>query len=148
MRWYRRVALSAVLVSTSAVFSSCLRSTEAQPSLLHLSGSWNYSGEQTNPVREVLTGTLEIANESGTSFQGRLDIVGFNSQTGQSRALNGIVSGTEENSSVIDFDADVESTPRRHVGQLVGDTITGTWVGASANGIMSSGTFRAERRSR
>lgn len=99
-------------------------------------------------MREILTGTLDISSESGMSFQGRLDIEGINSQTGQSRALGGLVSGTEQASNVIDFDADVESTPHRHVGQLVADTITGTWVGASPNGVMSSGTFRAEREPR
>lgn len=136
------------MLAASALLSACLRSTEAQPSLLQLAGSWSYSGEQTSPVREILTGTLDISSESGMSFQGRLDIVGVNSQTNQSRALGGLVSGTEQASNVIDFDADLESTPRRHVGQLVADTITGTWVGASPNGVMSSGTFRAEREPR
>ena len=148
MHRYLRGVLSAVIFSASALLSACLRSTEAQPSLLQLAGSWSYSGEQTSPVREILTGTLDISSESGMSFQGRLDIVGVNSQTNQSRALGGLVSGTEQASNVIDFDADVESNPRRHVGQLVADTITGTWVGASPNGVMSSGTFRAEREPR
>lgn len=147
-RRYLRGVLIAVMLSASALLSACLRSTEAQPSLLQLAGSWSYSGEQTSPVREILTGTLKISSESGMSFQGRLDIVGVNSQTDQSRALGGLVSGTEQASNVIDFDADLESTPRRHVGQLVADTITGTWVGASPNGVMSSGTFRAEREPR
>jgi hypothetical protein len=99
-------------------------------------------------VREILTGTLDISSESGMSFQGWLVIEGVNSQTDQRRSLDGPVSGTEQASNVIDFDADVESTPRRHVGQLVADTITGTWGGASPNGVISSGTFRAEREPR
>lgn len=147
-RRHLRGVLIAVMLAASALLSACLRSTEAQPSLLQLAGSWSYSGEQTSPVREILTGTLDISSESGMSFQGRLDIVGVNSQTSQTRALGGLVSGTEQASNVIDFDADVESTPRRHVGQLVADTITGTWVGASPNGVTSSGTFRAEREPR
>ena len=89
-----------------------------------------------------------ISRESGTSFQGRLDLVGVNSQTGQSRVLGGLVSGAESGTDVIDFDADLEATPRRHVGQIVADTVTGTWVGASADGTMSSGTFRVERETR
>lgn len=147
-RRHLRGVLIAAMLAASALLSACLRSTEAQPSLLQLAGSWSYSGEQSSPVREILTGTLDISSESGMSFQGRLDIVGFNSQTGQSRALGGLVSGTEQASNVIDFDADVELTPRRHVGQLVANTITGTWVGASPNGVVSSGTFRAEREPR
>jgi len=129
------------------LLSACLRSTEPQPSVLQLNGSWNYTGVQTGPVRETLTGTLTISRESGSSFQGRLDLVGVNEQTGQSRVLGGLVSGSESGTDVIDFDADLEAT-RRHVGQIVADTITGTWIGSSPDGAMSSGTFRVERETR
>jgi hypothetical protein len=91
-------------------------------------------------------GTLTISRESGTSFQGRLDLVATNTQTGQTTVLGGLVSGAESGNDVIDFDADVETTPRRHVGQIVADTITGTWVGSSSTGTVSSGTFRVERQ--
>jgi hypothetical protein len=126
------------------LLSACLKSTEPQPSLLQLNGSWNYTGIQTVPVRETLTGTLTISRESGTSFQGQLNLVGVNSQTQQQRILSGSVSGSESGTDVIDFDANLEATPRRHVGQIVADTITGTWV-SSADGAMASGTFRVER---
>jgi hypothetical protein len=126
--------------------SACLKSTEPQPSLLQLSGSWNYTGIQTVPVQETLTGTLIISRESGTSFQGQLNLVGTNSQTQQQRILCGSVSGSESGTDVIDFDANLagETTARRHVGQIVADTISGTWV-SSADGAMASGTFRVER---
>ena len=133
------------LVSIAAL-SSCLKSTEPQSSLLQLNGSWNYTGVQTVPVRENLTGTLTISGGSGTTFQGQMDLVGVNPQTGQSRLLGGMVSGSELGSNVIDFDAGLETAPRRHVGQIVADTIQGTWVGSSPDGSMSSGTFRAERK--
>ena len=129
------------------LLSACLRSTEPQPSVLQLNGSWNYTGVQTGPVRETLTGTLTISRESGSSFQGRLDLVGVNEQTGQTRVLGGLVSGSESGTDVIDFDADLEAT-RRHVGQIVADTITGTWIGSSPDGTMPSGTFRVERETR
>lgn len=135
----RVVALVGVLL-----LSACLKSTEPQPSLLQLNGSWNYTGIQTVPVRETLTGTLIISRESGTSFQGLLNLVGTNAQTQQQRILTGSVSGSESGTDVIDFDANLEATPRRHVGQIVADTITGTWV-SSADGAMASGTFRVER---
>lgn len=128
--------------------SACLKSTEPRPSTLQLSGTWNYTGLQTSPVRETLAGTLTISRESETSFQGRLDIVGTNPQSGQTRVLGGLVSGSGSSGNVIDFDADLETTPRRHVGQMVADTIAGTWVGEGSNGAMSSGTFRIERESR
>src|SRR5437868_8626474 len=141
--------LGALLALVSAtVVSGCLKSTEPVPSSLQLDGTWAYAGVQTGPVRETLSGTLTISRESGTSFQGRVDLVAVNSQTGQSRLLGGLVSGAESSGDVIDFDADVESNPRRHVGQLVGDTISGTWVGSASDGSMSSGTFRVERGSR
>jgi hypothetical protein len=132
----------------TALLSACLKSTEPQPSQLQLNGSWSYTGVQTGPVRETLTGTLSVSGESGTSFQGRLDLVGLNTQTGQTRVLGGLVSGSESASGVIDFDANVEASPRRHVGQIVADTITGTWIGEASNGTMSSGTFRVEREAR
>ena len=132
----------------ATLLSACLKSTEPQPSQLQLNGTWSYTGVQTGPVRETLTGTLTVSGESGTSFQGRVDLVGVNSQTGQSRVLGGLVSGSESASGVIDFDANVETSPRRHVGQIVADTITGTWVGEASNGTMSSGTFRVERETR
>ena len=129
----------------AALVSGCLKSTEPQPSTLQLNGSWNYTGIQTGPVRETLSGTLTISRESGSSFQGRLDLVAVNSQTGQSRVLGGLVSGSESGGDVIDFDADVETNPRRHVGQIVADTVSGTWVGSATDGTMTSGTFRVER---
>jgi hypothetical protein len=46
---------------------------------------------------------------------------------------------------VVDFDFDVEATTRRHVGEIVADTIKGTWV-VAADG--TSGSFRAEREAR
>jgi hypothetical protein len=140
----RRFGARVLVLVGILVLSACLKSTEPQPSLLQLNGSWNYTGIQTVPVRETLTGTLIISRESGTSFQGQLNLIGVNSQTQQQRILSGSVSGSESGTDVIDFDANLETTPRRHVGQIVADTITGTWV-SSADGAMASGTFRVER---
>ena len=134
----------AIMVSSS----SCLSSTEARPSLSNLSGTWTYTAAQTSPVRENLAGTLTISSESGASFQGRLDVVGSNPQTQQNRVLGGVVSGSTQGSDVIDFDANLETAPRRHVGQIVADTVTGTWVGSSPDGGMVSGTFRIEKETR
>lgn len=145
MKSRARAGLTLLLIATSGVLSACLRSTEPQPSSLALNGSWRYTGLQSGPVRETLSGTLVISRESGTSFQGRVDLIGVNGQTGLSRPLNGLVSGSASGVNVIDFDADLETTPRRHVGTIVGDTITGTWIGSSSDGTVSSGTFRIER---
>lgn len=139
---------SIVWAAIPAVLFGCLKSTEPQPSLLQLNGTWTYTGVQTSPVPEALVGTLTISRESGTSFQGRLDLVGTNSQTGQTRVLSGLVSGSESATDVIDFDANLEMSNRRHVGQLVADTISGTWVGEGSGGATTSGTFRVERESK
>ncbi len=143
----RTTSVRTLALGWVVLLSACLKSTEPQPSLIQLNGSWNYTGVQTVPVRETLTGTLTISRESGTSFQGRLDLVGVNSQTQQQRLLNGLVSGSESGTDVIDFDADLDATTRRHVGQIVADTITGTWY-SSSDGATSSGTFRVERETR
>ena len=141
-----RFVVGGVALAAVSLVSGCLQSTGPQPSLIQLAGTWNYTGIQTSPVRETLSGTLNIQSESGTSFQGRVDLVGVN-QAGQNRILGGLVSGSEQ-SDVIDFEASVETTPRRHVGQIVADTISGIWVGSAPDGTMSSGTFRVERVTR
>jgi hypothetical protein len=139
-----RAAMRVLWLPAALLASACLQSTAPQPSLLQLSGAWKYTGVQTVPVRATLTGTLTVSRESGTSFQGRLDLISANEQTGQSSVLGGLVSGSESGTDVIDFDADMDVI-RRHVGQIVADTITGTWIGSAPDGTMSSGTFRVER---
>ena len=57
-------------IASGFLAAGCLRSTEPQPSVLQLNGTWKYTGVQTQPVRETLTGTLTISRESGASFQG------------------------------------------------------------------------------
>jgi hypothetical protein len=148
MRPSFRAGVMTLVIATSGLTSACLRSTEPQPSLLGLIGTWNYTGVQSGAARETLSGTLTVSRESGTSFQGRLDLVGVNTQTGETRVLGGLVSGSESGVDVIDFDANVESPPRRHVGTMVADTISGTWIGSSSTGTMTSGTFRVERETR
>ena len=133
-----------LLIALVLACVGCLHSTAPEPSVIQLSGSWKYTGVQTQPVRETLAGTLTVSRESGSSFQGRLDVVATNEQSGQTTVLGGSVGGAESGVNVIDFDADLD-TVRRHVGQIVADTITGTWIGSSADGAMSSGTFRVER---
>jgi hypothetical protein len=148
MKSRMRAVLGGFVFVASGLLSACLKSTAPQDSILRLNGTWSYTGVQTGPVQETLSGTLTISRESGASFQGRLDLVGLNPQSGQTRVLGGLVSGSESATYVVDFDADLESSPRRHVGQIVADTITGTWIGSSPDGTMSSGTFRVERETR
>ena len=146
-----RISALSVLRSSSltlisiGIAAACLKSTAPQASQLQLTGDWSYTAVQTGGVRENLVGQLRILSESGSTFQGRLDIVATN-ESGDTRVMTGAVSGSGD-SEAVDFDAHVEAAARRHVGQVVADTITGTWVGSSPGGTMSSGTFRAERES-
>jgi hypothetical protein len=112
--------------------------------VIQLNGTWKYTGFQTLP-RETLTGTLTISSESGASFRGQLQLLAINEQSGQNTVLTGPVSGSESNGNVIDFDFDL-GTVRRHVGQIVADTITGNWVVSESIGTTTSGTFRLERQ--
>jgi hypothetical protein len=139
----RAIARSLVL-GGAFISTACLKSTEPQPSVLQLNGDWKYTGVQTGPVRETLIGTLTISLESGTSFQGSLHLDATNELTGAISSFNGLVSGAASGTNVIDFDANFD-TVRRHVGQILADTIAGNWIGTAPDGTMSSGTFRVER---
>jgi hypothetical protein len=141
-----RMTLGALLFGSSFLLSACLKSTEPQASLLDLSGTWHYTGVQTGAVRETLDGQLAITRESGMSFQGLLILQALNQQTGLTRPLSGVVSGSESGIDVIDFDADIEGITRRHVGTIVADTIAGTWISAPDGAI--AGTFRVVRETR
>jgi hypothetical protein len=142
-----RRALDRLVVAGAAaiVATGCLQSTEPQAPAIPVTGSWRYTGTQTGAIRETLAGTLVIGRQSGSAFQGSLDIVGTNQLTGETRTLTGILSGVIPSADAVDFDASVGLAPRRHVGRLVGDTITGTWVGTSGGVGTVSGVFRAER---
>lgn len=124
---------------------ACLQSTAPLPATVPLEGSWRYTASQATPVRESLSGVMVIEVQSGSSLQGTIEMVATNQQTGQSRTISGPVSGTAAEAHLIDMDAALELSIRRHVGSLVGDTIAGSWVATGNAGVASSGTFRAEK---
>jgi hypothetical protein len=88
---------------------------------------------------------LVIAEQSGASFQGSLEVTSTIAATGEVRSIAGTVSGSAPADGTIDFDVFLEQQPRRHVGQLVGETISGTWLRLSGQGASASGTFTAHR---
>ena len=100
---------------------------------------------QTSPVREILSGTLTISRQSGASIQGTIEIVATVLETGETRRMEGSISGSAATAESIDIDAAVGIPVRRHIGSLIADTISGSWIAAGQGGISSSGTFRAER---
>jgi hypothetical protein len=127
-----------------AVLAGCLQPTDTGVSSVSVAGRWRYSAVQTGPLGETLEGTM-IISQSGSSFQGSLSVTSTSAETGEIRSLAGTVSGSAATASAIDFDVSLEQMPRRHVGQLAGDMLSGTWLRPSDQGVAASGTFSARR---
>jgi len=133
------------LALTLLPLSGCLQPTDTGVSSVSLAGRWQYSAVQTGASGGTANGTLVIGQQSGASFQGSLDVTSTNAQTGEVRSIAGTVSGSAPANGAIDFDVFLEQQPRRHVGQLVGQTISGTWLRLAQDGTSASGTFTAHR---
>jgi hypothetical protein len=125
--------------------AGCLQPTDTGLSSVSLAGRWQYSAVQTGASGGTATGTLVIGEQSGVSFQGSLDVTSTSTETGDVRSIVGTVSGSAPSNGAIDFDVFLEQQPRRHVGQLVGETISGTWLRLAGDGSSASGTFTAHR---
>jgi hypothetical protein len=137
-----RLSLIAVLLLS---LGGCLQPTDTGVSSVSLTGRWQYSAVQTGAAGGALNGTLVITGQSGASFRGSLEVTSLNIETGESRTLAGTVSGSAPSVGIVDFDVSLEPTPRRHVGQLAGDSLAGTWLRVSEQGVSASGTFTARR---
>jgi hypothetical protein len=107
-----------------------------------LLGSWTYRATQTSPTAASLGGVLEITSQCGGTIGGTLDVTEVDAQ-GASRRLTGAVSGAVADSGV-DFDAYLDTTPRRHVGTVRGDSLRGTWL-EPGDAATLSGSFTAAR---
>jgi hypothetical protein len=123
----------------------CLQPTDTGVSSISLAGRWQYSATEAGASPRTLNGTLIIAQQSGASFEGSLSVSSTNAETGETQSLAGTVSGSAPKAGAIDFDVSLEQLPRRHVGQLVGETLTGTWLRLSEQGVAATGTFSARR---
>jgi hypothetical protein len=137
----RRLLLALTLLPMTA----CLQPTDTGIASVSLSGRWQYSAIQTGASGGTASGTLVIGQQSGASFHGSLDVTARSAATGEVRSIAGTVSGSAPANGAIDFDVFLEQQPRRHVGQLVGETISGTWLRVSSDGAAVSGTFTASR---
>jgi len=109
-------------------------------------GSWSYVATQGSPSAAQLNGSLAFSGQTGAQISGTLDVVEIG-VGGQQRRLSGPVSGRTVDSTTLDFDLLLGDVSRRHVGEVRGDSLTGTWVEMPlAGGLPSaSGTFRATR---
>lgn len=137
----RRLLLALTLIG----LAGCLQPTDTGISSVSLAGRWQYSAVQTGASGATANGTLVIGEQSGASFQGSLEVTSTSAETGEVRSIAGTVSGSAPAVGAVDFDVFLEQQPRRHVGRLAGETITGTWLRLSADGVSASGTFSAHR---
>ena len=143
---FRNAATAGFAVSFICLMSGCLRPTEVETADASPPGVWHYTAIQSAPVRETIEGSLTFSR-SGSTLEGRLDVEIMSTESGVIRVASGAVAGTSSG-GVIDFDASLTPTPRRHVGETIAETIQGTWIEASPSGVNASGTFRAERRAK
>lgn len=141
---FGRVLLALTILSLSA----CLQPTDTGLSSVSLGGRWQYSAVQTGASGGTANGTLVIGQHSTASFQGSLEVTSTSAETGEVRNIAGTVSGSAPLNGAIDFDVYLEQQPRRHVGELIGETISGTWLRLAGDGTSASGTFTARRLSR
>lgn len=136
-----------LLILSTACLSACLQPTDTTTGSISLTGRWAYSAQQSGVAGTTLSGTMTIEPRASSGFQGSVEAVATSAETGESRNVSGPVSGTAPTADAIDFDVYLEQLPRRHVGQLVGDKLSGTWIRISADGTTASGTFTARRLS-
>jgi len=88
---------------------------------------------------------MVIEQRAGAGFQGHLEVVARSSENGEARSFAGTLSGSATAANAVDFDVFLEPVARRHVAQLTGDLLTGTWVRVADDGLPASGSFSARR---
>jgi hypothetical protein len=136
-------ACSAVVSGAAA---ACFRPTDPGKLGVPVVGSWNYVATQASPSAAQLNGSLAFSGQGGSQISGTLDVIEIGAG-GLRRRLAGPVSGRTVDSTTLDFDLLLGDVARRHVGQVRGDSLTGTWVETPLDGGLpsASGTFRASR---
>ena len=130
------------LLATS-LLGGCLQPTDGGGSCITLAGRWQHVATETGATGSSFNGVLILSQGSSAAFRGSLDGTSVSLITGESKAVAGTVSGSASAPETIDFDVALETGPRRHVGQLAVDTLSGTWLKLSGQGGSTSGTFSA-----
>ena len=141
----RCVARRLSLVFAVSSVAGCLQPADVGGSYVSLAGRWQYVAIEAGATGSNFSGTLVISQGSTPAFRGSLDGASVSLVTGESKALAGTVSGAASTAEAIDFDVAIEGGSRCHVGQLAGDTLSGTWVRLSSQGVSASGKFSALR---
>ncbi|HUF26635.1 MAG TPA: hypothetical protein VMM18_06610 [Gemmatimonadaceae bacterium] len=131
-----------LLMSVVLAIAACASGTEPGPPPVPLVGEWSYEGTQTSPHSATLDGTLEVDRQSGQRFEGSLDVI--ESAAGGGRRLTGLLSGLAFDAQTVDFDVTIDGIARRHVAEVRGDSLVGTWAEVSVGG--GTGAFHAVRQ--
>jgi hypothetical protein len=100
-------------------------------------GTWSLTATQISPPLEI-TGEVLIEHQDGSSVTGEvatLEEAADGTVSPHSGSLAGRVLG-----DVVDFDVFIDLEPRRHVGLVRGDSITGSWA-QSTGGVPLTGAF-------
>lgn len=141
-----RPRASIVAHAIALLAAGCVGSTDPGKAGVPVVGAWRYAARQTSPSDADLTGTLTFTQQSGASVAGAIDVVETDAR-GQSRRLAGPLAGRTVDSTTVDVDVTLGAATRRHVGQVRGDSLVGTWIEQPAGGgaPSASGTFRAAR---
>lgn len=128
----------AVLVALGLV--GCGLSSATEPVTRSVVGVWEYAGSQAAPAT-TLEGEIVVASQGAGLFTGTAS---WEERDGLGGLVSngGPVMGRVITDSDVDFDVTIGGAVRRHVGRLLADTVTGTWVQASTG---RSGSFRAVR---
>jgi hypothetical protein len=123
---------------------ACSNPTDEGPARFPLARDWQYSAEQRAPGFLRVNGSVRISSQSGTRFDGSVDVVELD-DTGVADRRVGLLGGRFQDSVTVDFDIRLESEIRRHVGRVSADTISGEWA-LTSGGSASGGTFRMVRQ--
>jgi hypothetical protein len=110
-----------------ALLGGCASVTDASPTSVSLRGAWHYTAAQTTGTRVTYDGTLTITQQDGRVFSGGLDAQAVTAQ-GNVVRVNGVASGRIVSDGTVDFDLQFPDDTRRHVGNIVADTIRGSWA--------------------
>lgn len=133
-----------VLLAGMMALAGCGSETPAGADSTIVTGSWSYEARQNSPAIE-LTGQLRIERQNSGRIEGELNAQERDAQ-GMMRTRVGVISGRVLSDGAVDFDVLLQGTaaPRRHVGRVRGDTITGTWAETTI-GAPITGPFSARR---
>lgn len=137
----RRTPLVAFVLGVAA----CASATDLGSPGVPVVGAWSYVGQQVTPGAAALAGSISFTQQTGARISGSLDFVETDSR-GQQRRVAGPFAGRTADSTTLDFELVLGAMTRRHVGRVKADSLTGTWVESSSDGLpTSSGTFRGAR---